>query len=419
MNKDINLFWRQTRSPTFKEKEKENNVTHAFLILLKKSNQFLDYLLSKNGIPKLKNKDKEVYFLITNKNKTKTLECKNKYILFINSKYNEAIIENEKEQERDIPDGLITDGETAILIESKVSASKDNSQIKRYNQTFFHGCAIEKQTTWEEIYSLIDIASKRSKEESVERYLLNHFKQYIEVIHMSGFAGIQFFNKDEEYNLEDAKYMLKLLIKDLGEKDWFKKLGYIIKERPKTSAWDYWADKEIDQDKDSPRNFPHYSIYIFEDFFGIDCLFHKAELKKIVENKNLYEQFTDLLEKLSNESVDYYFEAVNYRLLNNKALKDNQGNARVGASYTPFDFLFNLRQLRKHKDWKEILKNYLQLLLKEEIKQFSIIKKAHYKDKEYIHLSENEQVFKFIEKTLNETKLLYQLVYNAYKENKK
>ncbi len=33
----MNLFWRQTRTPSLREQEKENNVTHAFLILLREN----------------------------------------------------------------------------------------------------------------------------------------------------------------------------------------------------------------------------------------------------------------------------------------------------------------------------------------------------------------------------------------------
>jgi hypothetical protein len=189
--KKINLFWRQTRNLELREKERENNVTHALLILLEKNHNLLNKLLSKVNINNINKKEKEILYQVTNKENNITRDSKNKFILFIYSKYNEQESKGVEVKKIDIPDGLIRDNNTSIIIESKFSSSKDNSQIKRYNKTYFNNQAKIIEITWEEIYDII--SEHKIKLNSIEGYLMQEFKEYLEVIQLSGFSGIPFF----------------------------------------------------------------------------------------------------------------------------------------------------------------------------------------------------------------------------------
>lgn len=410
---EMNLFWRQTRNPNLRETELENNVTHAFLLLLKKNKEFLNKLVKNLKIPNIQEKKKEILFQVSKKHRSQTLDAKNKFILFISSKFNASEHEGDTEKQTDIPDGLIIDGQTAILIEAKLSSSRDPAQIKRYNQTYFKNQGILKEVTWEEIHSLINL--KKFKKESIAEFLSDQFKKYLEVIHLSGFSGIPFFEKEELYDPKNASFILKHLMIELKEQTWFNKYNFKTGDRPKTSPWDYWYIDEILET--NPRKFPHYSIYIFADFFGIDCLFHTKEVRRILKNETSLKLFLDLIEKIGKSSPDYFFRAVHYRLLHNK----EKAGARVGESFQDLELTFQLSKfIQNHKkDWRARLTQYLQLFSKEDIKQFSIMKKAHYGDKSYKHFVNPKPSLNFIKEAIEETHDLFEFINGVHRGSKK
>ena len=214
----LNVFYRQPKEKQFRDRELENNVTSAFLILLKSNNTFLNYFLDKLNVNSIKQNCKEVIFQVTNKYTIQTKSKENKYLLFINSKYDLRIKDNkgsEHTKSKDIPDGLIFDDKTAILIEAKVSAIKEESQLKRYNKAYFDGSAQTDLTTWQDIYGYILGYSNKYK--SLNQcntcdFLLNEFKGYLEVVNLSGFSGIPFFNKDERYDEKIAGEIIIMLV---------------------------------------------------------------------------------------------------------------------------------------------------------------------------------------------------------------
>lgn len=410
-NKNLNLFWRQIKNPKLGEQELENNVTQAFLILLKENLHFLNNILGQIGLKESIKKDFKVYFQVEKKLRYITRETKNKYILSIASDSSRELDSDIILDKSSIPDGLIYDKNTSILVEAKVSANKDNEQIQRYNKQFFHNEAKIINLTWESLYQ-ISKKIKLTKINTIPDFLLKEFLQYLEVINLSGFEGIPFFNKEEKYDKEIASKLLKNLIIDINKKDWFKGYEFKVGERPKTgSAWDYFYDNNIKGS--NPRKFPHYSVYIFNEFFGIDLLFHKKELNRILKNEQDFSNFCDLLSQLSTDSPDYYLKVVHYRKLANKLT--NKG-VRTGAGYEDFVFIMQLKQFIKNNknDWKDRLRQYLVLLKGERLKQISILKKAHYLDKEYGLLVNTENCFNFIKQTFEETKKLNHFIYNIY-----
>ena len=137
------------------------------------------------------------------------------------------------------------------------------------------------------------------------------------------------------------------------------------------------------------------------------------EILKIINDENLFRKFKLYLLDLSKKSPDYYFRAVHYKKLQNK--NENKG-VRQGASYHDLEFTVQLKSfIKNHVNWEKQLRNYLGLLVKEEVKQFSIIKKAHYKDKIYANLTKPTPCFGFIKETIDETIGFYDLMYNLYR----
>lgn len=409
-NQNMNLFWKQAEKLELKEADKENNVTHALLVLLNENNHFLNLLLKKIN-PALKINQPKTYFQVSPKLRLKTAEVENKIILSITSNNNtsEKFEQENIKKKRDIPDGLILDKKTAVLIEAKVSATKDHEQLKRYNKTYYYGKGNIYFINWEEIYNLAkNYQSKGDK--NIENYLLNQFREYLEVINLSGFSGINFFNKEENYDEDSARDVLKRLVVELKQKDILKQYNFKFAERPLTgNAWNYFYSEGIKEN--NPRIFPHYSIYIFPEFFGLDCLFHKKEFKKILKEKDY---FFSVIENLAKKSPDYYLKFTHYRKLANK---ESNKNVRVGPGYENFSFMVQIRQYIKDnkKDWKERLEQYFNLLTKEHLKQISILKKTDYKDKANQNMNEPEKVIEFITSTVSETNNIYKKMVELYK----
>lgn len=410
--RNMNLFWKQGERPELRESDKENNVTHALLVTLKENKEFLNSLLKTVGSQN-KIKRPTIYFQVPLKIKHKTTNSQEKIILSIVSKHNHSERDDPENpmKKKDIPDGLILDKNISVLIESKVSAVKDHGQLRRYNQTFYQGAGEVKTITWEEIYNL---AKRQNRGSKIGDYILNQFKEYIEVINLNGFNGIPFFDKSESgenYEKEFASEVLKRLVIEFKEENFFKQHHFKIAERPKTGqAWDYFYSEEIT--KTNPRTFPHYSIYIFDEFFGLDVLFHRKEFKKIIKNKK--EDFFALIKEIADKSADYYLTFIHYRKIANK---DKYSYARTGRDYTNFEFCVNLKQFIKDnkKDWQKRLEQYFNLILKEKFKQISLCKKAFYYDRAYENLNNAKGVINFIKDSVTDTKDIYKMMLESYK----
>ncbi len=74
-----------------------------------------------------------------------------------------------------------------------------------------------------------------------------------------------------------------------------------------------------------------------------------------------------------------------------------------------------MKNIKHNERCKECKKRILELITKENTKQIGIIKKAHYKDKVFTNLLEPKHCFGFIKLSIEETRNLYDLVYNLYK----
>ena len=406
----MNLFWKQKEKPSIDYSEKENNVTHAFLVTAKNEPIFLKAVLQKAGIKTKIKTSYDVYFQVSKKRRYQTLDAKNKYLLFISSKYNTAGSDTDEERGT-IPDGLIIDDNASVLIESKVTSRKDSGQLRRYNTIFYKGKGELKEIYWEDIFDITQKFLKKCKS-SLGEYLVSQFREYLEVVNMAGFDGIPFFRKEEVYDKEIASKILNRLGSEL--KPWLAKKGFVLAGRPKAVlAWDYFYDKKIKSP--NPGNIPHYSILIFPEFYAVETLFHRQELRKILKDKKLKEEFFDGLEKLSKYSPDYFLQYTHYRLLANKR---KANHAQTGDGYSTLNFILQISRFIKQnkKDWRIKLSQILELLIKQECKQISILKKAFYKDKEYIRLDDRENSINFIKNTVERTKHLNDMILKIYFE---
>ena len=105
-------------------------------------------------------------------------------------------------------------------------------------------------------------------------------------------------------------------------------------------------------------------------------LFHQKELRKILKDNKLKEEFFDELKKLAKSSPDYFLQYIPYRLLANKG---RIGRAQTGDSFSTLDFNLQMSRFinQNKKDWREKLTQFLELLMEQESKQISIFKKPY------------------------------------------
>ena len=241
-NKPLNIFWKQSENKSSengdekKKLDKENNATHALLVLLDKDKKFINKILRKSNIPELKKINKaKIFFQCSDKEyKKETKQKETKIIFSITSELNKDPGDKDggysHEIYKHIADGLMLTEDVAILIEAKFSGKENKKQIKRYNREFFGGKGEVVHIQWEKIYSLSKkVCGKRNKE-SVQRYLHEQFEEYLEANDMAGFQGIPFDvdkkdkdNNNDVYNYDTAKRVLKNLIKKIAENERFMK----------------------------------------------------------------------------------------------------------------------------------------------------------------------------------------------------
>lgn len=288
--------------------------------------------------------------------------------------------------------------------------------MKSYNKKFFDGRAKIIESSWEKIYDII-IKNKPKEPKNIGDYILKNFCEYTEVIKLSGFSGIPFFKKDEEFDKRIALESIKKLGKDLKELSWFKKGNFELRERDQAGKkWDYFFDSNI-QEK-NPRRFPHYSIYIFPQYFAVDFVFHRDILKKIKKNSKLNERFLMILKSLGEKSTDYCFRAVNYMKIGNK---EKARGVRKGEDYEIFNFSLQLnrfiKQNSKH-DYGSKFNKYLEILCDAELKQLGLQKTALYADyKKYQKLAnDGKKCLEFIKNVIDETEDFYNLIMDAYRK---
>lgn len=405
MKNNLNLFWREPISSKIERvREKENNVTHAFLVTLAKDKKMASKLIKKLD-EKLADvslgNDFEIDLQVDESRKRETVAKKKQILLFINSKYNvsEAMEEDDKKQ-KSIPDGLILNKNLAILIEAKVNDSKSD-QIKRYNNTFFSGSGDEIYSTWEQIYC--EMTRIESKD-----FVIPEFLRYLEVIGLSGFRGISFFRKDFEYNKTEAEGITKELCNELEE--WFNKkhTDLVVGKRPKAGAWDYVYLKKLETNNKKPdaQSIPHIGFGFDYEAFNVMVTFNKKTvLNKILKSE--WKQFFENITKFS-EDKNTYLMGSHYKML---AHKTEYKHHRQGEKYS--DFKIQLQLSRINKNSEEYFKNLLNFMSKERLKEIAIVKKFYYKDSfdtEITKFADGEKALKKIKLTINELKPYYKFI---------
>jgi len=405
LKNSLNLFWREPISQkTERIKEKENNVTHAFLVTLNQDKKMAQKLITKLLRIKLA-KTFEIDFQVSETRRSELLKKKNRIILFVNSEYNlsEVTGENSDKKQKDIPDGLILDKNAAILIETKVNASKSKAQINRYNNKFFSNCSKINCLTWQKLYSTI-------AEINSDDFVTQQFLRYLEAVGLSGFRGIPFFRKNFEWNLKEAEDITKELCIEL--KKWFidSHKDLVLGERPKAGAWDYFYLKKLEYNakKLGAQGIPHMSFGFNSEAFDVMVTFNKKTvLKKILGSKSVWKDFFEHISRFSKDSNTYLMVS-HYKMLAHK--KEYKGH-RQGPKYS--DFKIELQLSRLNKNPEEYFKNLLNLIAKEQMKEIAIIKKFYYQDsfdKEIMKFVDGENALKKIKSTINELEPYYKFI---------
>ncbi len=237
-------------------------------------------------------------------------------------------------ERRGLPDACIFDDDWVLLIESKVSATLKNDQLRRhYNTVLRRGyksisvLAIDvekpkrklpdyaKFISWSDIYIWL---SKQSKSSSwalkTARYMeVAELKWsadgYLQKGALTVFAGIP-FNEDNPYNYKEAKRVLRLAMGELRKnKPLIRSTGidpdiegrHAITGKQQEVVWDYLSVSDS-RDADSFTSYPHFTIAIKNDHVfilvtvpnGIKTEFRKNLLLDDVEG------FRSVLESICN-----------------------------------------------------------------------------------------------------------------------
>jgi len=402
MSTQLNIFDYEPRRNKITVDEKENNVTRAFLNTLKNSPKFNQIFFNRIKIPFSQNQEfvfqtSEAYF------KPKA-QGKEKYLMYI-SKRNYLENENQTQTMNPRPDGSIIDDKNAILIEAKVNAHIDQSQISLYKNTFFNNNCILKTIYWEEIYDQIcGFIESNETLEPVELFVLTEFKRYMEAINLNTFKGIPFFStkENEIYTVDSVKYMLKLLRNEYTS---FKSIKLESSVRPMSTTWDAIFLKELNSDSNC-----HYSLSIHEKALNIEInLIGESRIKKVL-TANIYDLFVKEIAKLKDDK-SYYLEILDYHKLKNKDLKEGQNHVQRGEDYETLVFSIQLKKLKKLDNWEEKLLVILQTYVKLEIKNLQLKKKLLYNEEQYRNkLSDKEPCLNIIESTFLELEPLYRLL---------
>lgn len=374
----------------------ENDVTKALINVLFKSlpkltNSFMKFLQIKSKA------DKYYYDIQIPKSRSSNYdEIPNKFHLRIVDAWKEdkeSIIDSDRKDS--IADGVIYDQKNLVIIESKVRARKDDRQVETQCKQFNIPEQNRKERTWQDITELfrkeaLNYKKSKNNKDIITYFILNEFLEYMEVINMSKFRGITFVeyedNKREvSYDLEKAKNILRNLMFELNEE--FKKNYKWDKRIYDQHVWDLFTNKKANKDK------IHFSVYIYQDFCGIDCLIKADIFKRLwrAGKKNIVEILTNFCENIRKENEDDWFlEFTSYKLKNYKR------GMQKGDRYTPFEIRINCLNVNKENIEQiiSLLKNNKNKL--SPWKEIKFIKRFDYQDKKYKYNNPEEMKNAFI-----------------------
>lgn len=406
MSRYLNIFDYEHSKTRIGVIEKENNVTRALLNTLKNSPEYTKYFFKHINIKEIKNPK---FFFQTSENEFNAKKFgKQNYLLFICKKnFSEDDIQTQTILPR--PDGLVIDENINVVIEAKVNASKNQSQLNLYKEKFFKNKCIEVELYWEDIYEQICYFIKTNKNiGEIEKFILNELKNYLEAINLNTFTGIPFFNTIEanSYEPEQVKYLLKLLRNEYSS-GVFKKIKLEPPvNRPMTTTW----DKVFLEGKIHDKNC-HYTIGISEESFNLELnLISSPRINKVLK-KEIYQSFVEEIKKLKDDK-NYYLEVLDYRLLKNKNLAVGQNHVQKGKDYKTLIFSIQLQKLKKLPKWEESINSVLKIYVKSGIKNLQIRKQLLYDEEQNQNkFSKKDESLKVIEDTFTELKPLYELFY--------
>ncbi len=400
MGGSLNLFWREPILPKpGRMEEKENNVTHAFLATLANDRAvtaaLLQEILSKSSLRNAASalgRSPEFDFQVSESRKAELRTKQVQIILFIDSEYDESLVADtafhpipeagpqnrDSGTGRDRPDGLILGKNAAVLIESKIRKCNPQAreeQIGRYNRVFFGGAASKVYLTWQQLYRWL---SRRNSKETITK----HFLKYLEAINLSGFRGIPFFDKKNEWNDAEAEAVAKELSAEL--KKWFdtENVGLSMNIRPKgkkAGLWDYFYYPALAEKakKSGPQSIPHMAVYMNSNHFGISVTFNKkAVIKKILGSEKRYSEFFEKVKGLS-KNPDAYLALNHYKML---AHKREYKHNRQGPKYEDFKLEYQLSRLKNNPAEEDFFKSLMKLSLRIPLKEIALLEKFYYED---------------------------------------
>ena len=311
---NLNIFCYEKRNKK-KFNELENNLTRAFLNVLKNNNkffkEFLKFIDVKKSMKEIKNLN--IKFQVNEKtDRLKTDKKIQRFILIYSESYDfskKVSNGNENDKGHTRPDGLIYDQDCAILIESKLNLTPYKKQIKNYKKIFFCNKVDIQKITWEEIYVKLNVFLNRitnnNSINSKQYFVVDEFLNYMEMINMKRFDGIPYFEKIKErpsYDKDNAREILKSISRDRDFKKILNDKKLTCGERQLSGyLWNYiYKSNEIDFDHQKK---PHIDFSINEKSFDIAVMIQASRKRNYTGIIKNGDKFLKLLKDL-NKNIE-------------------------------------------------------------------------------------------------------------------
>lgn len=328
----------------------EDNTTHGFLNVLK----FLRSKTSQKIIEKITEEElipDNIFYEIQNPSSKVEREIRNsdKGLVLGISSISSKEVEDKSDQKRSRPDGWITDGQTTILIESKLGSNFSKSQLKKHLEMlkkYSLKVGENAYTCWQDIdFILRKILEENNNISLAEEKIIEEFRGYLQMneicLDFEKFYNKEKFGEDElhsHWQPKEARKTLRLskrrLLKQIRSKTEEKKIELKEDSEIKHTKMNfYWS--RIFEEKDNSKIEWRGTIYLNPDGVSADILAWRPLQRDMEE---IFRVMRDIYDNLNKEdrwrsyvSIDDYGK--------------RRSNAQKGKDYDYFKIIYNLKNI--------------------------------------------------------------------------
>jgi len=297
-------------------KKLEDNVTHGFLATLQCIKESSAKSIIESIIPGLKLQNGIKYDIQSPSVDSRRFfqNARNGYILGISS-IDTLVHEDSSSRELSRADGWICDGESLILIESKVVSEFSNDQINRHKKQFAnyniqHNSVPFIRSTWQEVDIILKQLLKEAESE-VEKNICIDFRRYIQMegitLDFEKFYNATEENIDMSWDGDDPKTTLKLLKTRILRDT---RIGEDKKEQIHEDKMNYYWLR-LFQNHYSLINW-RSSVYINPDAVSVDVAAFRPNKKKLEEVISKIIKIVDAIKQYPNNNLQTWLYISNY-----------------------------------------------------------------------------------------------------------